>query len=291
LKKNPMVALQEFEAPANQEYELGRGDEISVEVVGRPEISGKHVVGPDGAITLPFVGSVQLAGNTRKQSAQAIEEALAKYYSNPAVSVGVDRYVSNRVVLLGAVQHPGAMAFDEPPTLLEVLSRGGVQGTPDSPVVLPEQCEIYRGSQTVMLVELRQLLEDKSPLANLRLRKDDIVVVPSAKDRFVSMLGEVSHPGTLQLHHSSTLPQLLAEAGGITPKAGRYPDLHIIHRSTGPSQVISYKAILTPEKLDLTLQSGDIIFVPESGFNRAAYTIEKLSPALTLFTIGALFAH
>ena len=289
LKPNPIAALQAFEAPANQEYELGRGDEISIEVAGRPELSSKQIVGPDSKVTLPLAGSVQIAGLTREQAGQVIQASLSKYYANPSVSVGVDRYVSNHVTLLGAVEHPGIMAFNQPPTLLEVISRGGVQGTADHPIVVPERCAIYRGSETVMWVDLKGLLERGSPLSNIRLKRDDIVYVPSARDRYVSILGAVSHPGTQQLDSSSTLSKLLAEAGGITDKAGRFPDISIIHPSTGKTQVISYKAVLTPKELDLNLLSGDVIFVPQSGFNRAAYTIEKISPLLTLFTVATLF--
>jgi polysaccharide export outer membrane protein len=68
--------------------------------------------------------------------------------------------------------------------------------------------------------------------------------------------------------------------------------IQIIHRGTdktpGRIQSISYKDIMQTKPLDLTLHSGDIIYVPESGFNSAAYTIEKLAPLVSLFTIGAL---
>jgi polysaccharide export outer membrane protein len=40
--------------------------------------------------------------------------------------------------------------------------------------------------------------------------------------------------------------------------------------------------------MDLTLHSGDIIFVPESGFNGAGYAIEKLAPLVNLVTVGAI---
>ena len=300
LKKNPIELLKELEPPADAPYELGRGDEITVEVAGRPELTSKHVVGPDGKITLPVAGSVEVANKTREAAGAAIEAALSSYYEGVSVSVGVDKYSSNHVLLLGAVEHPGVMTFDGTPLLLEVISRGGTPPRTAAPPsgsattvasAYPEECVIYRGNNIVFTVQLRELIEENNNLADYRLKRDDIVYVPGLS-KYVSVFGQVLHPGTLQLNSQSTLPQFLAEAGGPTEKAGRSPMIEIIRRgsdqSPGKVQVISYKDIMRPKPLDLTLHSGDIIFVPESGFNSAAYTIEKLAPLVNLFTIGAL---
>src|SRR5476651_1680037 len=120
LQTNPQLALREFEPAENQEYELGRGDAISVDFGGRPEMSSKQIVGPDGRITLPMAGAIAVADKTREQAAQAIVAALTPFYEHLNVTVGVDKYTSNQVLLLGAVEHPGVMTFDRPPTLLEV---------------------------------------------------------------------------------------------------------------------------------------------------------------------------
>lgn len=300
LKKNPIEILRELEPPVDAPYELGRGDEITVEVAGRPELTGKHVVGPDGEISLPVAGSIVVADKTREQAAAAIQAALSGYYEGVSVSVGVDRYTSNRISVIGAVQHQGSMTFDGTPLLLDAISRAGTlpttsqSGTQSAATVAPaypEECIIYRGKDTVFTVELRELLEENNNLADYRLKRDDIVYVPGMT-KYVSVLGQVAHPGTEQLHSTSTLPELLADAGGVTEKAGRSPVIQIIHRGTsdapGKIQYVAYKDVLQTRPLDLTLHSGDIIFVPESGFNNAAYAIEKLAPLVNLVTIGAI---
>jgi polysaccharide export outer membrane protein len=306
LQVNRDVALKAFEPSADQPYELGRGDDITVEVVGRPELTGKHTIGPDGNITMPIVGSLKLADQTREGAAEVIKEALGSYYAGLTVSIGVDKYSSNKILLLGAVEHPGIMLFDGPPTLLEVISRGGAQlqagsslgggGTTDAspstrPVAVPEECMIYRGNATMITVQLRSLLDEGNALANMRLKRDDVVYVPG-QTKFVSVLGMVARPGNLRLDTKSTLPQLLAQAGGVTELAGKNPKIQIIHRGTdgqpGRTLEVAYKDMLTPRLLDLTLQSGDIILVPESGFNGLGYAFAKISPLVQLFTIGSL---
>ena len=154
---------------------------------------------------------------------------------------------------------------------------------------VPERCAIYRGSDKVLWVDLKGLLDTGSPMADMRLKRDDIVYVPSPAERYVSVLGEVTHPGALQLETNSTLPKLIALAGGLTDRAGKYPDIQIISPATGRTRVISFKQVLQPGVLDLTLQSGDIIYIPMNGFNRFGYALEKISPLVTVFTAAAFF--
>ena len=121
LRPNPMTQLQAMEPPANEEYQLGGGDEITLEFAGRPDISGKHIIGPDGRITLPMAGAITLAGLTREQAAQSIDQAMSKFYTNISCIVGVDKYGSNRVLVTGYVEHPGIMYFDQPRHCLRPL--------------------------------------------------------------------------------------------------------------------------------------------------------------------------
>jgi polysaccharide export outer membrane protein len=303
LKPNPLAALRDFEGSSEEDYQLGRGDEISIDFGGRPELNGKRIVGPDGRITIAPAGSILVADKTREQAAQAIAAAMTSYYSWLSVTVGVDKYTSNRVLLLGAVDHPGVLTFDQRPTLLEVLTRGGGLGGPSgnnggsttalarTAPTTPERCAIYRGTDKVVWVDLKGLLDNGSPLADLRLRRDDVVYVPSPMERYVSVMGQVAHPGAFQLENTSTLARLLAEAGGITLQAGHNPEIEVVQPSTGTTRVVSFKTLLQPGPLDLKLQSGDIIYIPESGFNRFTYGLERLSPLVTMFTAAALFGQ
>ena len=125
-------------------------------------------------------------------------------------------------------------------------------------------------------------------MADLRLQRDDIVYVPSPSERYVSVLGEVQHPGALPLESSATLVKLLAQSGGIPEAAGKYPNVQVIQPSTGRTQVISFKQ-LQPNAHELTLHPGDIIYVPRSGLSRMGYALQQVSPLVTLFTAGALF--
>lgn len=294
---DPLAAC---EAPANDEYRLGFGDQISVDVNdndAKISANGKHTVGPDGKITLGLAGSLNVAGSTREEAAAMIQAALLKDYNPPlTVVVGVDVYTSDYVTVMGAVDHQGPMAFTEPPTLLSVISRAGsgsamgATGSVANPTVVPDRVALFCGGKTVAWEDFKQLLENNDPHIQTPLRRNIVVYVPSPSDRYVMIFGEVLRPGLLQLHDGSSLNEMLAEAGGIlTDKAGRLPNIQVIHEYKGSIETVAYGDILQAKtEKKVSLQTGDIIYVPESKASRVATTFEKISPLISIATIGTL---
>jgi polysaccharide export outer membrane protein len=301
LKTSPLKQLQDFEPAANAEYELGPGDEISLDFPGRPELAGKKVVGPDGRITLNLAGSIDLSNKTRTQVAKVIVDALAPYYKDLSVTVSIDKYGSNRVVVIGNVVHPGVIYFDDTPTLLDVIARAGMM--PSSATVtqttsgpstsprdgIPERCAIYRGNDQVVWVDLRALLQSGSTLADMRLKRNDIVYIPAQQEVFVSVLGNVAHPGAVTLTPQSTLTSVLAQSGGLAE--GSAATIQIIQPSTGKTLKIPFKSLLTVQGTDeVKLHPGDVIFVPQSDFYKMTYVVQRLGPLTSIGTIAAIAA-
>ena len=294
LKPDPVEELRKFEPAADEEYRLGKGDEITVDISGRPDLQAKLVIGPDGRITLPLAGEMKMAELTREEAAKTLETALSKYYSNLDVQVTVTKYTANRVLVLGAVEHPGSFTFDSTPTLLDALTRGGLPKTLANAVPdVPEQCAIYRGNNQVVWVQLKELIESGNPLADLRLRRDDVVYVPNMSEHFVSVLGEVQHPGPVQLTHGSTLASVLATAGGFTEKAGMKPRIQIVDPSTGKSQIVSMNDLLKQpgKSLEITLKPGEMVYVLRSGWYQATYFLERLAPFASMSTLFVWYMH
>ncbi|WP_263360080.1 polysaccharide biosynthesis/export family protein [Acidicapsa ligni] len=296
LKLSPQKTLESFEPPANAEYELGAGDVISLDFPGRPELDVKQMaVGPDGRITLPLAGAIHVADLSRTGAAKAITDSLATYYTDLSVTVSIDKYSSNRVRVMGYVQHPGEIYFEDTPTLLDAIGRAGLipgavtkDGAPVSGNNIPETCMIYRGNHDVVTVELRTALTTGSGLADMRLRRNDIVYVPSPKESFVSVLGQVARPGTVALTPATTLVSVLAEAGCCTDAAGGIK-VHIIQPSTGQDIVVQYKQLMTLGGVqEYKLHSGDVILIPKSAFYKATDVLQRISPVATMVSIAAL---
>jgi polysaccharide export outer membrane protein len=289
--------ITSFEPGANEEYTLDDGDEIHLDVSARPELSTNYILGPDGRITIPSIGNVQLSGLTRDQAGHAIETAMQPFYLNPAVTVGVVHYLSNHVLLLGAVKNPGVQNFDQPPTLMEVLARGGVgegnqegigPGITASPG-MPDHAFIYRGSQELAVVDLKSLLAGNS-FADLRLRRNDIILIP-VENQLVSILGSVKSPGAIRFTSDTTLPTLLSQAGGLSEQAGSNPLIQIVNTTSGTSTQVRFNHLLDPHHgNDISLHPGDVIFVPSSGFAKFAYVVDKLNPITTVIAFSAIAA-
>jgi len=291
LKLNPTAILRNFEPPADEEYTLGAGDEISIQYPGRPELASKNVIGPDGRITLPLAGPIEVANLTREAAGEKVVAALRTYYTyNLAATVEVLKYASNHVTLLGNVKNPGLINFDRTPTLLEVLSKGGIEARPDG--YLPEECVIYRGEE-VLWVQLQELLSNGSPLADLRLRRNDVIFVPALSTRFVTVIGQVQHPGEIVLRQNSTITSVLGEAGGVSDAAGGNPELQIVHRSKGgKTEYVRFKELLRATGgMEISLYPGDVIFVPKSGLAKAGFVMQQISPFLSFGSVAAIAAH
>lgn len=281
--------LQRFDAPVEERYRLGLGDRIFVDVWGLPELTGPHVVGPDGNITVPVAGQIPVADLTREDAAAAIETRLGGYYKSAAVTLRVDEYVANRVLVLGRVAHPGAISFSGPPTLLDVISRAG--GLPVGDVGQEEsslsRCAVFRGRDRVLWVDLRALLRGTDLASNIRLQRDDVVYIPDADTELVYVLGEVATPGAYPLTPDMSFIEALARAGGPTRDAA--PDRIEVVRPRDAKQVQVRLADLRAARArhNLALQDGDIIYVPENGVATVGYVLEKLAPITQMLLIGA----
>lgn len=292
LKINPLRALEQLEPPLDEAYELGAGDTIDLYVAGHPELSRAYEIGPDGLITIDVSGSVKVANLTREAAAKTVRDLLAAYYTDPAVTVGVEKYGSNTVMIFGNVQHPGILPYEgTTPTLLDAIARAGLLVNPASKDGLPERCIIYRGSDTVVPVALRQLLMSSSPLSDIRLRRGDKIYVPMEQQQFVSILGQVQKPGPVAITADLNLKMALTQAGGLRDEAGDNPTIHIVQTASNQELTISFKQLMKPNGgNEVTLQPGDVVFIPKSGFNKVGYVLTKLSPAATMLTLAALVA-
>jgi polysaccharide biosynthesis/export protein len=116
-----------------------------------------------------------------------------------------------------------------------------------------------------------------------------LLVDPTLYDQFVTVLGEVKTPGAIPLTTESTLPSVIAQAGGLGEGAGDSPKITLIQKSANTSRVISWKQVMTPNGIaELKLEPGDVIVVPRTGFYKVTYALQKLSPITSLLTIATL---
>lgn len=280
------AALAELEAPVDTVYRLGAGDVLSLQVWGRPELSGRHTVGPDGVISIPVAGPTAVAQLTRDEAAGRVQQALERYYLNPSVLFGVEQYVSNRITVLGRVQNPGLLSFDHPPTLLDVLAKAGSLPVIDKQATLT-RCAIFRGREKMIWVDLKRLLNGGETHLNLRMRPGDLVYIPDSSDTMVYVLGAVHRPGAYRLTPDMSVMDALATAGG--PNEDAQPrDIGIYRPARQAVERIALQNLMDArQRVNFSLEEGDVIFVPKSGIAEFGYVSRQIAAGLSLMTFGA----
>lgn len=278
-------ALAEFEAPVDPVYRLGSGDHISVQVWGRPEVSGKLVIGPDGRVTLPLAGPLRLADATREEATLRVKQSFMPYYRQPAVTIAVDQYTANKITVLGRVQNPGSITFESPPTLLEALARAGSLPVIDKQATLT-RCAVFRGRDQVIWVDLKRLLNRGDVAYNIRLKPGDLVYIPDSFDTLVYVLGAVNKPGAYRLTPDMSLLDALAQAGGPNEDAAS-EDMSIYRPNQQAIQKVALSSLVTSKpKVNFGLEEGDVIYVPKSSLANTGYVMRQLLPGLSFMTFG-----
>jgi polysaccharide biosynthesis/export protein len=280
----PDDELPQIAAPAGR-YIIGSGDVVTVTVWGHPELSGKRVIGPDGQIQLPFVGSFRVAGLDADDASSKLTSALREDYLNTAVSITVDSYNSNQIVVLGHVARPGILIFPGDPTLLEALARAGA-GPKGDEGGMPIRCAIVRGRDRIMWVDLRPLVKGTDLSLNIPLQRNDLVFVPDPDDAMVYVMGQVKNPGPYPLTANMSFLEALSRAGGPNDNAAQ-GKIVLARPSKNTEQVVDLASDIKNSGVNYQLEPGDIVYVPKSGLATVGYVLQQLSPLTTMAVFGA----
>lgn len=239
---------------------VGPGDVLSVVVYGQPDLTARVTVTAEGEMTVPFLGVLQVAGQSPGQIARRIEKGLhgGGFLLDPQVSVEVTEVRSQVVSILGQVQRAGRYAIHGNLSLLDLLAlAGGVRDDAADRVVVMRRTD--SGAEgTPIEVSLDHRAPPSSEARNLQLQRGDVVFVPTARRFFV--YGEVNRPGAYPMEKGMTVMRAVSLAGGLAPKASdRSISINRKDESTGEDQKIVVK-------MTDAVEPGDVVHVDERWF-------------------------
>lgn len=205
-------------------YRLGPTDRLRIAVQNHPDLSGLVTVSDDGLVAAPLVGNVQAAGLTPRQLAVKLADLLGRrYLVEPQVSVEVEEYRSQWVIVSGEVQRPGRVALRGGTRLKEVMGEvGGPTSTAGDQIKISRRGEGEGVPVTLMIERSRFESGEINPV----LAQGDIIEVSESKFCFVQ--GEVKTPGVYGVGRGLTLLKVLALSGGLTEWASR-KDVRILY--------------------------------------------------------------
>ncbi|MBF0119508.1 MAG: SLBB domain-containing protein [Desulfobacterales bacterium] len=271
-------------------YLLGPGDELSLKVWNRPEISDdKIIVGPDGIINILRIGPINVIKRTRDDVTREIVKKLSAFYETPEVMLSVKAYNNNKAFVLGRVENPGVVKFPGNGTLLEALSLAGGLPVRQSEAFLTK-CAIIRGNDQIIWIDLRELLNNGNMTLNAPIHNNDVIFIPESEDEMIYVMGEVKSPGAVKLKSRLTYLDALMLSGGPTENANMKKTYLVrFDGKKGITRQIDLSRML--EKADLTenfsLQDNDIIFIARNGLSDFNYVLRQVLPALQVIDLTA----
>ena len=164
-----------------EEYLLGIGDAVQVSVWRNPDLSVSVTVRPDGKISVPLAGDINVDGKSTATLSKELEVKLADFIRNPKVTVIVSNPTSaefiHRVRVTGAVAQQRSIPYRKGITVLDViLEAGGL-----TPFANGDESKLYRQTvegAKVYPIYLNDILEKGVLDSNYKLFPQDIITVP-----------------------------------------------------------------------------------------------------------------
>ncbi len=173
--RNPPAAdKQENSAP--ESYVIGPDDTLHINVWKEPDLTETVPVRSDGKISMPLLNDVQAAGLTATQLADSITTKLKKYLEDPRVTVVVTGMNSQRVYVMGEVNHSGAMPLTPDMTVLQALASAGFTQFANTKGIYVLRNE--NGKQVKLPFNYKQVIKGEAMNQNIVLKPGDTIVVP-----------------------------------------------------------------------------------------------------------------
>lgn len=266
---------------------LGPSDLVEVNVYNVPELSTKGRISNSGDIYLPLIDYVHVDGLTPEEAQAAIEKKLSDggFVRNPHVVVLVTDSSSSSVSLLGEVAKPGAYSVLGERRLLDLISSaGGFTERAGGTITITHRSDPSHANTV-------KLPSDSSPANpnNIIVEPGDTVMVQRGPVFYV--VGDVGRPaGFVSDTDSFTVLKAIALAGGPNKTASLNGTTILRKSNQGTEQIkIPLKQILRAKAEDVRMQSGDILFVPNSAgkaaLDRSVAAITQLASGVALLAI------
>lgn len=208
-------------APSAQtNYVLGPQDVVNITVLGEEELSRKYTIEQDGTFTFPLIGRVTARGLTLRALEQELRTRLITggFLKNPEITVAVDAYQSQRIMVWGQVNNPGEYQLAGDMTLQTALAKAGsltAGAGREAVIVRARKGAAATEEPEIIRIDLNELQAGNVAL-NVPLRDGDTINVPKAQSVFV--YGHVKNPGGYPVTEGMNVLQVLSLAGGLTER-------------------------------------------------------------------------
>ena len=235
-----------------QNYVLGPGDQVVIDIYGASQKSENLTVSPDGDITVPGYGPIHVAGLTVAGAQSKIRGTLGSRYASSSLKIGVGQTRSIMVNVMGEVKAPGTYTLSAFATVFHALYMAG--GISDLGTL--RNIKVFRGGKQITVVDVYEYILNGRLAGNIRLQENDVIVV-GPYECLVGIQGNVKRPMFYEMRPTESVAQIIKYAGGFTGDA--YKKSVRLVRKSGERY-----SVHTVEEFDMSsfkLTDGDAITV------------------------------
>ncbi|WP_302531494.1 polysaccharide biosynthesis/export family protein [Phascolarctobacterium faecium] len=166
---------------ADNDYIMCPGDQLQVVVYRHTDISSPlnstpYIVRPDGKVTFPLIGDIDVTGKTVTEFTRQLEASLAEYLVRPQVSVNILKLGTTRVYVIGEVKKPGLYELEKSHRVLDALGKaeGFTEKAAKKKIFL-----IRKGAEEPVLVNINNFLKKSDQSQNYVLNEGDCLYLTS----------------------------------------------------------------------------------------------------------------
>lgn len=240
-----------------QNYRLGPGDEVIIDIWGTSEDHLRQTISPEGSIMIAQIGPVYLNGMTITDANKHIKSAFSKKYagmtdSETDIQVTLGQVRTIQVDIMGEVATPGTFRLSPFSSVFHALYRAG--GIND--IGSLRNIQVLRNGKKVAGVDIYQYLFDGKTAGNIRLQEGDVIIVPPY-EQLVNIDGNVKRPMYYEIKPGETIKNIIDYAGGFTGDA--YSGMVRLARQAGTENEL-YN-VDQEEFNSYRLKDGDLITV------------------------------
>ena len=235
-----------------QNYVLGPGDAVSVDVYGASQKTFDCTVSPDGQIVIEGFGPIQVGGLSVAAAKARIRSTLGSRYSSSRISLSLGQTRTISVNVMGEVKVPGTYTLSAFSTVFHALYMAG--GTNDLGTL--RNIKIYRRNHLISVCDIYDYILNGKMTGNVRLNDGDVITV-GPYDCLVNITGKVKRPMYYEMKKNESVGTLLKYAGGFTGDA--YTKAVRVNRKTGREY-----AVFNVEEFDMSsfhVADGDSVSV------------------------------
>ena len=197
-----------------QNYVLGPGDQVIVDVYGASQKSQQLEVSPDGVIVVEGYGPIQVSGLTVASAQKKLRSTLGSRYKSSSMNVSVGQTRTIMVNVMGEVKTPGTYTLSAFSTVFHALYMAG--GINDLGTL--RNIKVYRQGRLISTVDVYQYILNGRLAGNVRLQENDMIIV-SPYEALVNIRGHIKRPMFYEMRPTESVAQIIKYAGGFSSDA------------------------------------------------------------------------